>query len=390
MRRRICVVTGTRAEYGLLYWVIEAIRRESRLRLQLLVTGTHLCPEFGSTFKEIEADGIPIDKRVEIILSSDSTVGACKAMGLGMISFGEAFQELRPDLVLLLGDRFETLAAATAATVCGIPIAHCHGGETTEGAIDEAFRHALTKMSHLHFTSTEPYRRRVIQLGEAPERVLNVGALGLESLRKLDLLDREAFEASIGRQLRTRSLLITFHPATLQAEQAEHQFSQLIQALSELRDTTLIFTKANADPAGRVINQQIDQFVAGRDDESTVAFASLGRLRYLSALKHVDGVVGNSSSGIIEAPSFRVGTLDVGIRQKGRIRAASVLHCEPVLENLREHLGILLSQSFRDSLVAVENPYDGGCPAERIASTLASFPLEGLLMKTFYDIPAAP
>jgi GDP/UDP-N,N'-diacetylbacillosamine 2-epimerase (hydrolysing) len=384
-KRKVCIVTGTRAEYGLLYWTIKGLQNEPDIELQLLVTGMHLSPEFGLTYKQIEADGFHITKKIEIILSSDTPVGISKSMGLGMIGFAEAYQELKPDVVLLLGDRFEIFSAASAAMVARIPIAHCHGGESTEGVIDEPIRHSITKMSHLHFTSTEEYRQRIIQLGEHPDFVYNFGALGIENINKLTLLSREAFEQSISFKLNKLNILITFHPVTLETSTAESQFKILLDVLDELKDVTLIFTKANSDTDGRVINQLIDKYVALNADKA-VSFASLGQLRYLSALQFMDLVVGNSSSGIIEAPSFKIGTINIGDRQSGRIKADSVIDCDPVFEKIKGAITKALSTEFINDLKAIKNPYGTYNASEKIIPILKNNPLDNLLKKKFYDI----
>ena len=309
--RKICVVTGSRAEYGLLYWVLRGIEKADDLELQLVVTGMHLSPEFGYTYRQIEADGFLITRRVEMLLSSDTAAGIGKSMGIGMLGFADTFESLQPDIVLLLGDRFELLAAASVALVAALPIAHIHGGEVTTGAFDEAIRHSITKMSHLHFTATERYRQRVIQLGEHPDRVFNVGAPGLDNIHRLKLLGRSALEEVIGMPLGSHSLLVTWHPVTLQPGRTREDFQILLNALNLLDDIKVIFTKANADTEGSIINQMIDDYVAERAG-SAVAHTSLGQLNYLSTVKHVDGVVGNSSSGIIEAPSLCTGTVNIG------------------------------------------------------------------------------
>ncbi len=383
--KKVCVVTGTRAEYGLLYWTIKRLHEDPDMELQLLVTGMHLSPEFGLTYKSIEADGFRIDKKVEILLSSDTVVGISKSVGLGMISFSEAFNELKPDMVLLLGDRFEILAAAASAMVSRIPIAHCHGGETTEGVIDEAIRHSVTKMSHLHFTSTETYRRRVIQLGEQPETVYNVGALGIENINRLKLMNRKEFEASISFPLGEKNLLVTFHPVTLESASAAEQFGELLSVLEELEDVKVIFTKANADTDGRIVNQMIDEFVR-RNQDSCVAFPSLGQLRYLSALQHVDAVVGNSSSGIIEVPSFKKATINIGDRQKGRIKAESVIDCLSDYAGIKSALNTAFSPEFVEKLRHIENPYGTKNASEEIITVLKQGVSDEVLKKRFHDL----
>ncbi len=386
--RKVCVVTGTRAEYGLLYWLIRGLKDNPAFDLQLVVTGMHLSPEFGLTVRQIEADGLPITRRVEMLLSSDTPVGITKSMGLGQIGFADVWADLQPDLIVVLGDRFEILAAVSAALVFRIPVAHLNGGETTEGAFDESVRHAITKMAHLHFTATEPYRQRVVQLGENPARVFNVGSMGIENINRLTLLDRAAFEESIGFTLGKRNLLVTFHPVTLETGTATAQMEELLAALDALPDTHLIITKPNADTDGRGLIDQIDAFVARRP-QTAAAFISLGQLRYLSALRHVDGVVGNSSSGLAEAPSFRIGTVNVGDRQKGRLQAASVINCDPTRASIGTALDTLYSSEFQAALPAARNPYGDASPSAEILDVLRTVELAPLLKKHFYDLTAA-
>jgi GDP/UDP-N,N'-diacetylbacillosamine 2-epimerase (hydrolysing) len=385
MSRKVCIVTGSRAEYGLLRGVIEGVRDAAELTLQLAVTGMHLSPEFGLTYREIEADGFAIDERIEMLLSTDTAAGTTKSTGLGLIGFADAFDRLKPDLVVLLGDRFEILAAAMAALFAGIPIAHIHGGETTEGAFDEAIRHSITKMAHLHFVAAESYGRRVIQLGEAPQRVFLVGALGVDAIRHVDLLDRTALEESLGFSLGKKSLLVTFHPPTLEPGEAGTQMNALLAALDSLDpDMRLIFTLPNADTGGREVIRIIEEFVA--DHTNARAYASLGQRRYFSCLSQVDGVVGNSSSGLIEAPSFGTGAVNIGDRQAGRLRGASVIDCAPQQEAIEAALAKLLSSEFRNMLKSVQNPYDQGAAAEAIVRVLRTHSLEGIVKKRFYDL----
>ena len=322
--RKICIITGTRAEYGLLYWLMQAVDVNKFLELQIIATGMHLSAEFGSTYQQIEQDGFIIDRKVEMLLSSDSEIGITKSIGLGVTGFADTLNDLKPDLIVVLGDRFEIFSAVIAAMIAKIPVAHIHGGEITEGLIDEPIRHSITKMSHLHFTATEEYRNRVIQLGEQPDRVFNVGAVGVDNIKRLHLFSREKFEQSINFKLGKRNLLITFHPVTLEHNTSKEQFENLLRVLDEQVDTHLIFTKANADTNGRIINQMIDDYVATHTDKA-VSFTSLGQLRYLSAMQYIDAVVGNSSSGLLEAPSFKIGTINIGDRQAGRIKAESVI-----------------------------------------------------------------
>lgn len=378
------MVTGSRAEYGLLRWVMEGIGQRLALELQVVVTGMHLSPEFGLSYREIEADGFPIDLKVEMLLSSDTPVGLAKSMGLGLIGFGEALQRLRPDLMLVLGDRFEIFSAVAAALVARVPVAHLHGGEATEGAFDEAIRHSITKMSHLHFVAAEEYGKRVIQLGEHPDRTFIVGGLGVDSIKRLTLLDRAELEASIAFELGSRSLLVTFHPVTLDEEASSRQMEELLATLDTLQDTRLIFTMPNADTDGRALADMVAQFVA--DHANARAYGSLGQLRYLSCVRHVDGVVGNSSSGLTEVPSLGTGTINIGDRQRGRLKAKSVIDCSPDREAIEAALRHLYSRAFQATLPTVHNPYGDGGASDRIVQVLEDYPLESVLKKAFHDL----
>lgn len=381
-KRKICVVTGTRAEYGLLFWLMKEIEQDNNLELQLIVTGMHLSPEFGLTYNEIEKD-FKINKKIEMLLSSDTAVGISKSMGLAQISLSEAYDELNPDLVLLLGDRYEIFSAASAAMILNIPIAHLHGGETTEGAFDESIRHSITKMSHLHFTANEVYKNRVIQLGEDPSRVFNVGGLGIDNIKKLKLLSRKEFEESINFELNKKNILVTFHPVTLENQTAKEQFQELLNAFDELVDTNIIFTKANSDTNGRIINSMCDEYVS--KNNNTICFPSLGQLRYLSALQYVDCVVGNSSSGLIEAPSFKIATVNIGDRQKGRMKSKSVLDCLPKKIYILETISKVYNTEFNDILKSTENPYGNGGASIKIKEILKNKNLDDILKKIFYD-----
>ncbi|SFV63684.1 UDP-N-acetylglucosamine 2-epimerase [hydrothermal vent metagenome] len=383
-KKKICVVTGTRAEYGLLYWLMKEIEEDKDLELQLIVTGMHLSPEFGLTYKEIEKD-FKIDKKIEILLSSDSAIGISKSMGLAQISFAEAYDELNPDVLVVLGDRYEIFSAVSSAMIANIPIAHLHGGETTEGAFDESIRHSITKMSHLHFTATDEYRNRVIQLGEHPSRVFNVGGLGIDNIKKLELLSKEAFEDSIDFKLNKKNILITFHPVTLENSTAQEQFQILLDVVNELKETHIIFTKANSDTDGRIINSMIDKYV-NENSHKSVAFTSLGQLRYLSALQYIDAMVGNSSSGLAEAPSFKIGTINIGDRQKGRIMAKSVIDCEIDKVSIKNGFEKLYSIEFQEYLKTVTNPYGKGGASLEIKNTLKNIELKNILKKSFYDL----
>lgn len=387
MTRRICVVTGTRAEFGLLRWVMQGIAEAESLELQVVATGMHLSPEYGLTYHEIEAAGFGIDARVEMLLGSDTSTAVTKSMGLGMIGFADVFERLAPDLVLVLGDRFEILAAAAAALIARIPLAHLHGGEKTEGAFDEAIRHSITKMAHLHFVAAEEYRNRVIQMGEYPDRVFNVGGLGVDAIKRLALLPRDALEADLGFELGPRSLLVTFHPVTLEGEaESIRQMQALLDALDTLDDVRLVFTLPNADTGGKALARLVERFVAHHPRASH--HASLGQLRYLSLLAQVDAVVGNSSSGLAEAPTFGVPTVNIGDRQKGRLQAPTVINSVPEEAAILAAIRLAFSSGFRRGIGGVVNPYGDGGAASRIVDVLSSHPLSDLLAKRFHDLPA--
>lgn len=383
---KICVITGTRAEYGLLYWTMKAIQEHPNLELSVCVTGMHLSPEFGLTYKQIESDGFQIEGRVEMLLSSDTSVGITKSMGLGLIGFAEFFEKSKPNWILVLGDRFEIFSAVTAAMIARIPVAHCHGGEATEGLIDEAIRHSISKMSHLHFTSTIEYRNRVIQLGEQPQSVFNVGALGIENINRLKLLDKEEFELSIDFRLSRLNFLVTFHPVTLENSSAEQQFKELLEALSSFKEAKIIFTKPNADNDGRVIIQLIDNYVS-KNSDNAISFDSLGQLRYLSAIKHCQVVVGNSSSGLIEVPSFNKPTVNIGDRQKGRIVAKSVISCKPEMHNIIESIRFALSDEFQQQILNTDNPYGKGNSSIKIVEVIQNARIQNILKKEFFNLP---
>ena len=382
-RRKVCVITGTRAEYGLLYWLLKEIQNDKELELQLIVTGMHLSPEFGLTYKEIEKE-FKINKKIEMLLSSDTPVGISKSMGLAQISFAEAYAELKPDILIVLGDRYEIFSCVSAAMIAQIPIAHLHGGETTEGAFDESIRHSITKMSHLHFTAADEYKNRVIQLGENPSRVFNVGGLGIENIKRLKLLTKEEFEKSIDFKLNKKNILVTFHPVTLESSTAQEQFQELLNAVDELKDTNIIFTKANSDTDGRVINQMIDEYVV-KNAHISIGFTSLGQLRYLSALQYVDAMVGNSSSGLTEAPSFRIATINIGDRQKGRIKADSIIDCEPRKASITKVFEDIYTKNFQNALKIVNNTYGDGCASKKVIEEIKKVDLDNILKKPFYD-----
>ena len=383
-KRKVCIVTGSRAEYGLLYWLIKEVEADKNLKLQLIATGMHLSSEFGLTYKEIEKD-FKIDKKIDMHLSSDTSIGISKSMSIAQTSFAKAYIELKPDIVVVLGDRYEIFSAVSSAMISRIPIAHLHGGEATEGSIDEAIRHCITKMSHLHFTATEEYSKRVMQLGEDSKRVFNVGGAGIENIKRLKLLTKMKFEKSINFKLKKKNVLVTFHPVTLEIKTSKKHFQELLNSIDELEDTNIIFTKANSDADGKIINQMIDKYISKNLDKS-IGVASLGQLNYLSALQYVDFVIGNSSSGLLEVPSFRIGTINIGDRQNGRIKADSVVDCLPNKKSIKKAIKIVYSKKFQKFLKDVKNPYGDECASKKIIKVLKSVKLENILKKTFFDI----
>lgn len=386
MKKIISILTATRAEYGLLKPIMSKLNKIEEYDIRLVVTGMHLSPDYGLTFKEIIQDGFTIDRKIDIILSSGTSVAVTKSMGLALISFAEYFDELKPNLLIVLGDRYESFAVCCAAMNARIPIAHLHGGEVTEGVIDEAIRHSITKMSYLHFTSTEEYRKRVIQLGEHPNRVFNVGAIGLEVIKELNYMSKEEFEKSINFTISKKLALLTFHPVTLE-DNTEEQFENILQAIDMFDDIQVIITKANADAGGNVINKLIDEYVKKRSNKC-VAFESLGQLRYLTAMKYCDFVIGNSSSGIIETPSFKKPTINIGDRQKGRIQAKSIINCKPIKLEIVSSIEKALSVDFRKTLDDLEDPYGDGNVSDNIVSEINRFLNQNLLSikKQFYNL----
>jgi len=385
MKKNVCIITGTRAEYGLLKPLIDEFINDDFFEVQIIATGMHLSPEFGLTYKDIEKDGLKIDEKIEILLSSDTPIGISKAMGLGMISFSEAYERLKPDLLIGLGDRFELFSGVATAMICRIPVAHLHGGEATEGLIDESIRHAITKMSQIHFTSTKEYRKRVIQLGENPNRVFHVGAIGLESANQLKLLDKKTLEKELNFRFGKKNMIVTYHPVTLEKLTAKEQFNELLCALDEFKEINIIFTKANADTGGRIINFLIDKYVENNKNRAK-AFISLGQLKYLSTLKFVDVMVGNSSSGIIEMPSFKNATINIGDRQKGRIKAESIIDCYPQKKDIVDAIDKVFSGEFKEKLKIVKNPYYKKGTAARIKNILKKIDLASILKKEFFDL----
>ena len=384
-KRKICVVTGTRAEYGLLRWLMDGINKSTKLDLQIVATGMHLSPEFGLTYQEIENDGFTIDKKIEMLLSADTPSSISKSTGLGLIGFADVFYELNPDIVIVLGDRYEVLAASLAAMFENIPIAHIHGGETTAGAFDEAIRHSITKMSWWHFVAADEYGKRVIQLGENPERVFNVGGLGVDAIKKTNLLSKDELMIKTGIKFGKKNLLITYHPVTLENKTSQQDFNSLLDVLSEIKDIYLIFTMPNADSDGRVIKKMINDFVFNQSERS-ISFTSMGSLNYLSTLQYVDGVVGNSSSGLAEAPTFKIGTINIGDRQKGRLKAESIIDCEPTKKSIKLAIDKLYGHKFQKDIHSVQNPYGDGDAIEKIMSILSNKPIPEDMKKDFYDL----
>jgi len=385
MKKTICVVTGSRAEYGLLYPLLKEIKREPCFKLQIAVTGTHLSAVYGLTYREILRDGFKIDGKIKIPLNNDTPEGVTKSLGIGVIGFAAAFKRLKPDCVILLGDRFEIYSAAVAAFLAKIPIAHLSGGELTQGAVDDALRHSITKMSFLHFTSTSEYRQRVIQLGEDPGRVFNVGALGIDNIRRTKLLSGNALEKELGFSFCGKVALVTFHPVTLENNTSQRQFNQVLSALDNFKELKIVFTKPNLDINGKIIIKLIDGYVK-KNKGRAVAFSSLGRVKYLSLMKYACLMLGNSSSGIVEMPSFGKPTINVGDRQKGRITAKSVIQCAPNQECIKKALKKAFSEKFIRYCVKVRNPYDGGLASRKITTILKrELPKIKNLKKEFYD-----
>ena len=381
-RKKVCVVTGTRAEFGLLRPVMALLKKDSAFDLQIIASAMHLVPEFGLTYREIEAAGFDIDAKVEMLIAGDTPAAAAKSMGIGTMGFADAFSRLEPDMIMLLGDRFEALAAASTATVMGIPIIHLVGGDVTEGAFDDAIRHAITKMSHLHFVASKESGGRVRQMGEEPFRVHVVGDPGLDGLRQMTLIGRKALERDIGFRFRHKNLVVTFHPATLDRIPSTKQFATVLDALDSLGpDFGLIFTKPNADPQGRALIVMLDAFV--RDHPNSAAFVSLGQRRYLSVMAQCDAVVGNSSSGLLEAPSLGIPTINIGSRQNGRLKAKTVYDCSV------DKAGIVraLRKALSGRIGKVDNPHGDGHTAPRIIRILKKVrDPKSLLRKSFHNL----
>lgn len=385
MKKKISILTATRAEYGLLKPIILKLNQIEEFEVKIVATGAHLSPEFGLTYKEIEEDGFTVDRKIEMLVSADTPSSISKSMGLAMISFADYFCEISPDLLIVLGDRYETLAVVIAAMNQKIPIVHLYGGETTEGAIDEAIRHAITKLSYIHCTSTEEYRKRVIQLGEDPMRVFNVGAIGIENVLNEKLLSKEDLENELKIDLSKPYSVVTFHPVTLEKNSSQQQIISLLEVCKNYKEINFIFTKSNADAEGRIINKFIDKYE--EENKNIVAFTSLGVRRYLSALKYSSFVMGNSSSGLVEAPSFGIPTINIGDRQKGRMQANSIINCEPISKNIIEAIELALSKEFCDRAKKTKNPYGDGNTSDKVIEIIKKYLNNRIdLKKKFYDV----
>ncbi|HIF9274195.1 TPA: UDP-N-acetylglucosamine 2-epimerase [Photobacterium damselae] len=385
--KKVAVFTGTRAEYGLLFWLLKDIQRDPDLTLQLLVSGMHLSPEFGDTYKQIEKDGFNIDEKIEILLSSDSAVGTAKSIGLGVLGFADALSRLAPDVLVILGDRFEALAAAQTAMILRIPIIHLHGGEITEGAYDDAIRHAITKLSYLHGTSTDEYRNRVIQLGESPARVRNIGAIGLDHLNRASFMTVSELSEALSFELTGPYFVVTYHPVTLGNESPEESFQSLLDALDKYPDHQVILTYPNADDGGRRIIPMLEDYAASQP-KRVLAIPSLGQVRYLSSVKHAAAVIGNSSSGIIEVPAFDVPTVNIGARQKGRLAAKSVLNATAAKESISNAIGFAVSRKYKAEDENIVNPYGQGDSSKQVIEMIKGLDFDPC--KSFYDVNIVP
>lgn len=383
--RKVCIFTGGRAEYGLLKPLLDELKQDPNVDLKLLVAGMHLSREFGLTYQVIERDGFICDEKVEMILSSDSPISICKSMGLGLISYSEALDRMKPDILVTLGDRFENMAIVTSALVSRVPVAHIQGGEITRGAMDDQFRHCITKMSTFHFVTTEEYRKRVIQLGEEPHRVFNCGAINVDAMKKVEIMTKAELEESIGFKIDENTILVTFHPTTLEPNTSEKYFQELLDAIEAVPNLRVIFTKTLADTEGRVINDMIDEY-AEKNRDKAISHTSLGQSRYMSALHYVKAVVGNSSSGIIETPTFKLPTVNIGNRELGRIIADNVICCKQNTNDIKDAIIKAMSDSFKNSLTDMKNPYEKEDTSKFIAEKLANLEIPGNTSKVFHDV----
>ncbi|QCX32363.1 UDP-N-acetylglucosamine 2-epimerase (hydrolyzing) [Caloramator sp. E03] len=377
--RKILVVTGTRSEYGLLYWTMKRIQEDKDLELQLIVTGNHLCPEYGYTVEQIKKDGFKIDEEIDMLISSKNKSAIVKSMGLELIQMAQAFDRLKPDILLILGDRYETFIAATCAMMMNIPIAHMNGGESTEGAVDEQIRHAITKMAHIHFAGAEYYRERIIKMGEEEWRVFNVGQAGIENIMRMELLDKSELEEELNVNLDKLTFLITYHPVTLEVENTVEQIDNLLKTIQKF-DANYIFTYPNADFGSKIIIDKINEFV--KNQRNAYIFHSLGQKKYLSLIKNCDLVIGNSSSGIIETPIFKKPVINIGNRQKGRLRCGNVIDCNYSVIEIQNAINIALyDDKFKKNLDYVNNIFGDGTTSIKIVEKLKSIKLDKRLLE---------
>lgn len=383
--KKICIVTSGRSDYGLLHLLMLGIKKSTALQLQIIATGMHLSPEFGLTYKLIELDGFKINRKVEILLSSDTGVGVAKSMGLGLVGFADAFEDLKPDMVILLGDRYEILAAASAALVQQIPIGHIHGGEVTSGAFDDAIRHSITKMSLFHFVAAQEYQRRVIQLGENPKNIFLVGGLGVDAIKNTNLYSKDELENILEFQFGKKNLIITYHPETVEDKLTNNDINCLLFALETFPDIKLIFTMPNSDNGSRKIMKRVIDFVEVNKGRATY-FKSMGHLNYLSSLQYVDGVVGNSSSALMEVPTFKKGSINIGSRQSGRLMASSIINCSMNTIEIEKAIRKLYSEDFKTELLSTKNPYGEGDASEKIIKILELNDKNLSFGKEFYDV----
>ena len=383
--KKIYLVTGSRADYGLLYWLIKGLKKEKQFDLSIITTGMHFKSKFGNTHKEIIKDGFKITKKINILSSLNTAKGSLLSTSKGISEFSKYFDKNKPDLLIILGDRFEIFSAVISAYFLNIPIVHISGGELTYGALDDAIRHSITKMSWWHFVSTKEYMKRVIQLGEDPNRVFVVGGLGAESIKKTKLINKKSLEKIIKFKFGKKNLIVTYHPETLQPNNAKRQFSEVLKSLKGISNLKIIFTATNADAEGNIINKMIKEFV-NKNPKNTKFIKSFGRISYLSTLKFVDGIVGNSSSGITEAPVFNIGTVNIGDRQNGRIKPKSVIDCKAEKQNIQRSIKKIYSKNFQKKLKNIDNIYYKGNTSDKIINKIKTFKLPNQLKKSFYDI----
>ncbi|MEG0012030.1 MAG: UDP-N-acetylglucosamine 2-epimerase [Muribaculaceae bacterium] len=385
-KRKICIATGTRADWGLLSGIAKELKKRSDVELQIVATNMHLSPKFGNTYKEIVSAGFKINCHVPLLDDNNTPCDTVRSMSIAMTGFANAFDELKPNLLVILGDRYEMLAVASVALIYRIPVAHIAGGAISQGAYDESIRHAITKMSHIHLTETEEYRRRVIQLGEEPTHVINTGAIGVYNIKHAPFLSKEEIEKEVGLTIDKNTLLVTFHPATLETIEPGIQCENMLKALDSHSECNIIFTYPNNDTNGKIIIKLIEKYATQHPDRCVV-FPSLGQLKYLSVLRYAGAVVGNSSSGIVEVPSMGIPTLNIGIRQQGRLSAESVVNCGVEIEDITKGLDLILSNEIRNIAQTIVNPYDQPDSMNKIIDALCNTPLEGITIKPFYDLP---